>query len=88
MRSAGGEVLRGNTSSVLNRGTYLTACGVPETTRVEICRATRDGQLRGLDVVTTPANEGLTECIADRVRSLSFPSTPSLDVSRVVFAEL
>jgi hypothetical protein len=87
IRSTLGEPGRGRTASILNRGVYLNPCGVPVTTRVEVCLATREGKILGMDVRTTPTSDALDSCITQGIRSLSFPSEPSLDVSRVVFEE-
>jgi len=72
--------------NVLNKGTYLNACGVPSTMSVTICAAVQNGRAVGVTVSTSPANRGIASCISGAVRGLSFPSHPRLDVTTTTFA--
>ncbi len=71
---------------VLNRGTYLNACGVPSNMSVSICAAVQGGRAVGVTVVTKPANPGISSCISGAVRGLGFPAHPRMDVARTHFA--
>jgi hypothetical protein len=71
---------------VLNRGTYLNACGVPSNMEVSICAAVQGGRAVGVTVVTKPSNPGISSCISGAVRGLGFPSHPRMDVARTHFA--
>ncbi len=71
--------------AVLNNGSYLSGCGVPPETKLNVCAAVQNGRAVGVSVVATPRNPGLEGCVAGRVRSLSFPSNPRLDVTRTSF---
>lgn len=71
---------------VLNRGTYLNACGVPSNMEVSICVAVQGGRAVGVTVVTKPSNPGISSCVAGAVRGLGFPAHPRMDVARTTFA--
>jgi hypothetical protein len=72
-------------AAVLDRGTYLSSCGVPDTMKVDICAAVQRGRAVGVTVVTRPANGRVQACVARAVRSLRFPSHPKLDVAKTRF---
>jgi hypothetical protein len=72
-------------AAVLDRGTYLSGCGVPDTMKVDICAAVQRGRAVGVTVVTRPANGRVQSCVARAVRGLRFPSHPKLDVARTRF---
>jgi len=72
--------------TVLNGGTYVTACGTPETIAVSLCVAIRNGRAVGVTVKTTPGDERIASCIGRAVQGMSFPPSPRLDVASTVFA--
>jgi hypothetical protein len=72
-------------AAVLDRGTYLASCGVPDTMSVDICAAVQRGRAVGVTVVTRPGNGRIQACVAHAVRALRFPSHPKLDVARTRF---
>ena len=72
-------------SAVLDRGAYLSGCGVPESMAVDVCAAVQNGRARGVTVRTKPKNAGIERCVARAVRQLAFPSHPRLDVARTHF---
>lgn len=72
--------------AVLNRGSYMTGCGVPANMEVNICAAVQNGRAVGVTVNTSPSSPGIASCISGAVRGLSFPSHPRLDVARTTFA--
>ena len=80
------DLTAGAYGAVLNRGSYLNACGVPPSTAVNVCAAVQNGRAVGVTVTTTPHNAGVNSCIAGAIRSLPFPSHPRLDVARTSFA--
>lgn len=80
------DLTAGAYGAVLNKGSYLNACGVPSNTSVNVCAAVQNGRAVGVTVTTSPSNPGLNSCIAGAVRGLPFPSHPRLDVARTTFA--
>jgi hypothetical protein len=75
----------GKYGAVLNRGTYLSHCKVPTTTKLSICAAIQNGSAVGVTVETRPYQPKLAECVAKSVLSLQFPSRPRLDVTKTTF---
>jgi hypothetical protein len=73
-------------AAVLNTGSYLNGCGLPSSMSVSVCAAVQNGRAVGVTVVTNPRNGGVASCIAGRIRGMSFPSHPKLDVTRTTFA--
>ncbi len=80
------DLTAGHYAKVLNRGSYLNACGVPDTMTVNVCAAVQNGRAVGVSVSTNPRNPGISGCIASQVRGMAFPSHPRLDVARTTFA--
>jgi hypothetical protein len=72
-------------AGVLNQGTYLGPCDVPETSHAQICVAVQNGTAVGVTVSVDPSDASIELCIARQVRVLSFPSHPKMDVARVQF---
>jgi hypothetical protein len=80
------DITAGQYGAILNSGSYMNACGVPDSMTVNICAAVQNGRAVGVTVRTTPNNGGVAGCIAAAVRRISFPSHPKLDVTRTTFA--
>ncbi|MCC6644815.1 MAG: hypothetical protein IT374_04490 [Polyangiaceae bacterium] len=79
------DLTQGQFGAVLNNGSYLNSCGVPESTKVHVCAAVQNGRAVGVTVTMDPPNPGASSCVAGRVRGLSFPSHPKLDIARTTF---
>ena len=79
------DLSAGQFQAVLGNGAYLNSCGAPENMGVNVCAAIQNGRAVGVTVTTTPRNPGISGCIAGRVRGMSFPSHPKLDVTRTNF---
>jgi hypothetical protein len=79
------DLSAGAYGAVLNRGSYLNACGVPPSMGVTICAAVQNGRAVGVTVRTDPPNGPIASCIAGQVRSMGFPAHPRLDVTTTVF---
>jgi hypothetical protein len=50
------------------------ACGVPNSTGINVCAAVKDGKVVGATIKLSPANAGMANCIDHATRALSFPS--------------
>jgi len=79
------DLTAGAYAAVLNRGTYLNACGVPASMAVSVCAAVQNGRAVGVTVTTKPSNRGIASCVAGAVRGMAFPAHPRLDVARTHF---
>jgi eukaryotic-like serine/threonine-protein kinase len=79
------DLTAGQFASVLNNGSYIVACGTPGSMKVTVCAAVQNGRAVGVTVTTEPHNGGISSCIASRVRAMSFPSNPKLDIATTRF---
>ncbi len=79
------DLTAGQFQQVLGNGSYLNSCGVPDSMSVNICAAIQNGRAVGVTVRTTPPSPKHQSCVAGRVRGLSFPSHPKLDITRTTF---
>ena len=73
---------------VLDRGSYLTQCDVPQSTGVRICAAILGGRAVGVTVHTRPLDHRVQRCVADAVRALAFRRETWMDVTQSEFAPL
>jgi hypothetical protein len=80
------DLTAGANGAVINRGRYLEPCAVPASMAVHVCAAVQNGRAVGVTVVTTPADNAVTACVAGAVRKLAFPSHPRLDITTTTFA--
>lgn len=71
--------------AVLNDGHFLNDCRVPETSGVELCVAVADGVAKGVTVWMKPGTTEQADCIADKIRELSFPEHDLVSVARTNF---
>ncbi len=71
--------------AVLNNGSYLNACGTPNSMHVNVCAAVQNGRAVGVTVRTEPPDARISGCIASHVRRMSFPSNPKLDITTTRF---
>jgi hypothetical protein len=72
-------------AAVLNKGTYLEPCAVPNTSKLRVCAAVQNGQAIGVTVTADPAAPDVEICVAKEVRKLAFPTHVKLDVVNVQF---
>jgi hypothetical protein len=79
------DLTQGQFAAVLNNGSYLNGCGVPDSTQVNICAAVQNGRAVGVTVTMQPSNPAAQSCVAGKIRGLSFPSNPKLDIARTTF---
>ena len=67
------DITAGQYGSVLNRGSYFSHCGVPNSMSVSICAAVQNGHAVGVSVYTKPRDRRVAGCVASSVRGLTFP---------------
>ncbi len=79
------DLTAGQFQAILGHGAYLNSCGVPDSMSVNVCAAIQNGRAVGVTITTTPRNPQIQSCIASRVRAMSFPSHPKLDITRTKF---
>jgi hypothetical protein len=79
------DLTAGQFGAILNNGSYVGACGTPSSMHVNVCAAVQNGRAVGVTVSTEPPNAGIANCITSRVRGMSFPSNPKLDIATTRF---
>jgi hypothetical protein len=79
------DVTREAYASVLQNGSYLGGCSVPDRTVLELCVAVKGGRAVGVTVTSAPASAELTACVRRAVSQLAFPSSERLDVTHTRF---
>jgi hypothetical protein len=79
------DLTAGQLGQVLNNGSYIIACGTPQSTKVTVCAAIQNGRAVGVTITTNPPDGRVASCIAGRVRGMSFPSNPKLDITTTQF---
>jgi hypothetical protein len=79
------DLTAGHFASVLNNGSYIVGCGTPSSMKVSVCAAVQNGRAVGVTVTTEPPNGGISSCIANAVRRMTFPSNPKLDIATTRF---
>jgi hypothetical protein len=72
-------------AAVLENGVWLTSCGVPTSTSLDVCVAIRGGNVIGVSVVSRPLNSEVTACVRRRASSLQFPYSSHVDIARTRF---
>ncbi len=63
----------------------VAGCRAHSATNIEVCVAVGAGRATGVTVHTTPSSPAVGNCIARRVRSLSFPASGGTDLVRTQF---
>lgn len=79
------DLTAGQYGALLSHGRFMSSCAVPTKLEVSICTAVQNGRAVGVTVHTTPRAARVESCIHDRVRALSFPAHPRMDVTNTVF---
>jgi hypothetical protein len=63
----------------MRNGTFLDACGAPESMHVTVKVAIKNGHAVGVSVYTNPPNAPVGYCIERQVRGLYWPSSAKMD---------
>ena len=72
--------------AILNNGKFLAECRVAPTTAAVICAAVDHGNVQGVSVALAPFDADAANCVAARVRTLTFPPGASMDVTITKYA--
>ncbi len=80
------DLAAGDFAAVLDNGSYLAPCNVPDSMTVKVCVAVQNGKAVGLTVATEPESSDVASCVRSEVAALEFPSHPKLDVARTTFS--
>jgi hypothetical protein len=72
-------------AGVLENGAWLSSCGVPASTSLDVCVAIKGGRVTAATVVSRPADAGLNSCVKQRAAALQFPYSSRVDIARTRF---
>jgi hypothetical protein len=84
-KGGGKDLSARDLGAVLNDGAYLGECDVPQSVKVSVCAAVKNGAALGVTVAMSPHDEALEKCVSAKIRALAFPSSPKLDVVKTEF---
>lgn len=76
---AGVELTNEQLSAPTRAATFLTACHVPDTAKVNVRIAVRQGHAVGVTVTMNPSADEMVRCVEKAVRALTWPASPFLD---------
>jgi hypothetical protein len=79
------DITREAYASILQNGSYLAGCSIPERTVFEICAAVKNGRTVGITVVSSPPSPAVNACVRRAVSRLNFPVSERLDVTHTRF---
>jgi hypothetical protein len=72
-------------AGVLENGAWLSSCGVPAGTALDVCVAIKGGRVTAATVVSRPADSNLNACVKQRAAALQFPYSSRVDIARTRF---
>jgi hypothetical protein len=78
----------GRNRSIIDNGSYLLPCKLPESMKLRVCAAIQHGRALGVTVHTSPLDRRVRDCVTQAVRELEFPADSQLDVTRAYFSSL
>ena len=77
--ASGPDLTDSQLAAPLKNGGFISACGAPNSMKVEVRVAIKMGHAIGVTVVTDPPNQGVASCIDHAVRGIGWPSSPKMD---------
>ena len=69
------ELTDAQLSAPMASGEMMSECGVPETMKVVVKVAVRDGRALGVTVATSPENPDVAICVDKAVRAMPWPAS-------------
>jgi hypothetical protein len=84
-RSATPDLTKEQLGSPMRTTSFFARCGLPDSSKADICVAVKRGKPVGVSVRVTPSNNRLAACIDRSARHLSFPASEQLDVVHQTF---
>jgi hypothetical protein len=66
-------------SAPMRNASFIGGCGAPESMKVTVRVAIKNGRAVGVSVYPNPPDARVASCIAGHVRGLSWPSNPKMD---------
>ena len=75
----GPDLTDGQLSAPMKNASFISGCGAPESMKVTVRVAVKNGRAWGVTVSTNPPNQGVAACVDRHVRGLAWPSNPKMD---------
>jgi hypothetical protein len=83
--STGKDLSNAELGRPLAAGPWLADCGTPDSMRVTIKVAIRDGAAVGVTVKTSPADQRIERCVEQAVAQLRWPESTATDAVTVTY---
>jgi hypothetical protein len=77
--NAGADLSDAQLSAPMSDGTFVSECGAPDSMGVTVKVAINRGRAVGVSVSTSPPSTDVANCIDHHVRTLAWPSRPTMD---------
>ena len=75
----GPDLTDGQLAAPMKNASFISGCGAPESMKVTVRVAVKNGRAAGVSVFTNPSNSGVAACVDRHVRGLSWPANPKMD---------
>lgn len=66
-------------SAPMRNAAFISGCGAPDSMKVTVKVAVKNGRAVGVSVYTNPSNQGVTACVDRHVRGLGWPPNSKMD---------
>jgi len=76
---AGPDLTDGQLSAPMRNASFISGCGAPDSMKVTVKVAIKNGRAVGVSVYPNPPNPQVAGCIDRHVRGLAWPSNPKMD---------
>jgi len=79
MKATGPDLTDAQLAGPMKSAGFVTACGTPDSTKVTVKVAIKNGRAVGVSVYTSPPDARVASCIDHAVRGIAWPSNPKMD---------
>jgi len=63
----------------MRNAAFISGCGAPDSMKVTVKVAVKNGRAVGVSVYTNPPNAAVASCVDRHVRGLGWPPNPKMD---------
>ena len=76
---SGPDLTDGQIAGPMRSASFINSCGAPDSMKVLVRVAIKNGHAVGVTVSTNPPNAGVAGCVDGAVRRLSWPQSQKMD---------
>lgn len=76
---AGPDLTDAQLSAPMRNAAFISGCGAPDSMKVTVKVAVKNGRAIGVSVYSNPSNASVAACVDRHVRGLGWPSNPKMD---------